>query len=144
MAISNWRQTEIVSSKSKNLKKKKNQNHIHLTFIIFQNPDEDDINSSEDRISSSTDSDPLKVLEEQNDLHHDYNGDSGYEAESQRNGDDDNLFIDNHTPDTLTPPTPDESKMYYDISCVTYAPHESPSLNSTPRKLLIDHMEHPT
>jgi hypothetical protein len=72
------------------------------------------------------------VLDQQEDLLHEYNGDSGYEAESQRNGEDD---ID--LGDSLTPPTPDSSKLYYDITGVM----ESPKCTSTPQKIIVESKE---
>ncbi|XP_048758506.1 axotactin-like isoform X3 [Ostrea edulis] len=97
---------------------------------IYETQDEDSDGKS--RATSSDSEDPLKVLDQQEDLLHEYNGDSGYEAESQRNGEDD---ID--LGDSLTPPTPDSSKLYYDITGVT----ESPKCTSTPKKIIVESEE---
>lgn len=67
--------------------------------------------------------DPLHVLEQHTDTL-DANGDSGYEAESRKDGDEDHM--DN------TPPTPE--KMYmYDISGQNWS--------STPNRKLVDYEE---
>ena len=72
------------------------------------------------------------MLDQQEDSLHEYNGDSGYEAESQRNGEDD-LDLG----ESLTPPTPDSSKLYYDITGVT----ESPKCPPRSFKLIIESEE---
>lgn len=97
---------------------------------IYETQDEDSDGKS--RATSSESEDPLKILDQQEDLLQEYNGDSGYEAESQRNGDDD-LDLG----ESLTPPTPDSSKLYYDITGVP----ESPKCTSTPYRLIIESEE---
>ncbi|XP_061182173.1 axotactin-like isoform X3 [Saccostrea echinata] len=101
---------------------------IHDT--IYETQDEDSDGKS--RATSCESEDPLKVLEQQQDLLHEYNADSGYEAESQRNGDDD-LDLN----ESLTPPTPDSSKLYYDITGV----EGSPQCTSTPHKIIVESEE---
>nr|XP_022313523.1 contactin-associated protein-like 5 isoform X4 [Crassostrea virginica] len=91
---------------------------------IYETQDEDSDGRSQ--ATSSESEDPLKVLDQQEDLLHEYNGDSGYEAESQRNGEDD-LDLG----ESLTPPTPDSSKLYYDITGVTESPKCPPGPSSS-------------
>lgn len=104
-----------------------NESHWYVYFLT-----QDEDSDGKSRATSSGSEDPLKVLDQQEDLLQEYNGDSGYEAESQRNGDDD-LDLG----ESLTPPTPDSSKLYYDITGVP----ESPKCTSTPYRLIIESEE---
>lgn len=74
-----------------------------------------------------SDTDPLQALEQQKELAMDGNGDSGYEAESRKDPDDEIINI--------TPPSP--NKMYmYDISGQT--PN---NWTSTPNRKLLEYEE---
>lgn len=77
-------------------------------YVYFQIQDEDLDGKSRAIFFGSEDS--LKVLDQQEDLLQEYNGDSGYEAEFQRNGDDDFDFGE-----LLISFIFDSFKLYYDI-----------------------------
>ncbi|VDI54244.1 Hypothetical predicted protein [Mytilus galloprovincialis] len=82
---------------------------------------------SEKQEEDGSDSDPLQALEQQKELAMDGNGDSGYEAESRKDPDDEIINI--------TPPSP--NKMYmYDISGQT--PN---NWTSTPNRKLLEYEE---
>ncbi|XP_062584183.1 uncharacterized protein LOC134245970 isoform X2 [Saccostrea cucullata] len=100
----------------------------HTPLTMTQDEDSD----GKSRATSCESEDPLKILEQQQDLLHEYNADSGYEAESQRNGDED-LDLN----ESITPPTPDSSKLYYDITGV----EGSPQCTSTPHKIIVESEE---
>lgn len=73
-----------------------------------------------------------------------YNGDSGYEAESRKDGEEEeehdgeeDILLDNDTADIITPSSLENSKYLYDISGLI-ADQGTPNCSSTPKKPLID------
>ena len=76
---------------------------------------------------AESEEDPLDVLEQQKDLTLEANGDSGYEAESRKDGEEDIANI--------TPPTPEKVYMY-DLTG-----QNSQKWNSIPSQKLLDYEE---